>query len=142
MNKFTGVKLALINTSQVVGILRDNNPEIPFPDMWDVTGGTRENNESPVACAFREAREELNLALKEDAIIWCREYEHQGESSPGGYFMVACVTDEHLSKVKLGNEGQCFKLHDMNDFIKLQNVVPFVRERFMDYINEEKNNTI
>jgi len=142
MNKFTGVKLALINNSQVVGILRDNNPEIAFPDMWDVTGGTRENNESPVACAFREAREELNLTLKEDAIIWRREYEHQGESSPGGYFMVACVTDEQLSKMKLGNEGQCFKLHDMNDFIKLQNVVPFVRERFIDYINEEKNSTV
>lgn len=56
--------------------------------------------------------------------------------------MVACVTDEQLSKMKLGNEGQCFKLHDINDFIKLQNVVPFVRERFMDYINEEKNNTV
>ncbi len=56
--------------------------------------------------------------------------------------MVACVTDEQLSKVKLGNEGQCFKLHDINAFIKLQNVVPFVRERFMDYINEEKNNTV
>lgn len=140
MNKFTGVKLALINASQIVGILRDNKPDIPFPDMWDVTGGTRENNESPVACAFREAKEELNLDLKEDTIIWRREYEHLGDSSPGGYFMVARITDEQLSKVRLGNEGQCFKLHGMNDFIKLKNVVPFVMTRFLDYINNRKNN--
>ncbi|WP_145568003.1 NUDIX domain-containing protein [Yersinia mollaretii] len=142
MNRFTGTKLALINTSQIVGILRDNNPEISFPDMWDVTGGTRENNESPVECAFREAKEELSLDLKEDSIIWCREYEHLGKSSPGGYFMVACVTDEQLSKVRLGNEGQYFKLHDMNDFIKLRNIVPFVRERLMDYINDRINNAV
>ncbi|MGP3004500.1 NUDIX domain-containing protein [Serratia bockelmannii] len=142
MNKFTGVKLALINNSQVVGILRDNNPEISFPDMWDVTGGTRENNESPVACAFREAKEELDLDLHENSIIWCREYEHLGKSSPGGYFMVAYVTDEKLSKMKLGNEGQHFKLHDINDFVKLQNIVPFVRERLMDYINDKKNNMV
>lgn len=136
MKKFTGVKLALINTSQVVGILRDNNPDISFPNMWDVTGGERDNNELPVACAFREANEELNLVLKEDAIIWCREYDHLGESSPGGYFMVACVTDKQLSEIRLGNEGQCFKLHDMDDFIKLQNVVPFVKERLVDYMRE------
>lgn len=103
--------------------------------MWDVTGGTRENNEFPVVCAFREAKEELNLDLKEDSIIWCREYEHLGESSPGGYFMVACITDEQLSKIRLGNEGQFFKLHDINDFIKLENIVPFVRERITDYMH-------
>jgi len=142
MNKFTGVKLALINNSKLVGILRDNNPDISFPDMWDVAGGMRENNESPISCAFREAKEELNLFLKADSIIWCREYEHKGESSPGGYFMVACVMDDQLRTVRLGNEGQCFKLHDMNDFIRLQNIAPFVRERLIDYINEMENNTV
>ncbi|MGP2522382.1 NUDIX domain-containing protein [Pantoea ananatis] len=135
MNKFTGVKLALINDSKIVGILRDKNSAISFPDMWDVTGGTRENNESPVECAFREAKEELNLVLEEDSIIWCREYNHRGENSPGGFFMVAYISDEQLNKMTLGNEGQCFKLHNIIDFIELKNIIPFVRERLKDYIN-------
>lgn len=51
--------------------------------------------------------------------------------------MVVYITDEQLSKLKLGSEGQYFKLHDMNDFVELNDVVPFVKKRFSDYLNED-----
>ncbi|PWJ74565.1 UNVERIFIED_ORG: hypothetical protein C7430_11587 [Pantoea agglomerans] len=51
---FSGCKLALLYNYQVLVIRRDNDPSILFSGMLDVTGGTREGNESPSECAFRE----------------------------------------------------------------------------------------
>lgn len=39
MSDFSGVKLALVYGSKVVGILRENSPNIMFSNCWDVAGG-------------------------------------------------------------------------------------------------------
>ena len=43
---FQGVKVALINNGKVLTILRDNLPNIPYPNTWDLAGGGRENGYS------------------------------------------------------------------------------------------------
>ena len=48
---------------QILLLLRDNDPEIPFPNTWDLPGGHIEPNESPEACIKREMREEMDLDL-------------------------------------------------------------------------------
>ena len=42
---FQGVKVALINNGKVLTILRDNKPNIPYPNMWDLAGGGREKED-------------------------------------------------------------------------------------------------
>ncbi|SFN20178.1 8-oxo-dGTP diphosphatase [Izhakiella capsodis] len=128
--EFTGVKLALIYRDKIVVIRRDNNPNIPYPDMYDVTGGTREGNETPMECAFREAREELNLSLTSELVIWMKNYSDH----PQGYFMVCNIERYHVDSMRLGNEGQYISLMDLNNFLKSENVVPFVKARLNDYI--------
>lgn len=44
---------------EVLLILRDNKPEIPYPNTWDLPGGHVEGNESPSDCISREMGEEL-----------------------------------------------------------------------------------
>lgn len=40
-------------------LLRDDKPDIPYPNMWDLPGGHMEKGERPRECICREMREEL-----------------------------------------------------------------------------------
>jgi 8-oxo-dGTP diphosphatase len=45
--------------------LRDNKPDIPFPDHWDLIGGHVEDGETPEEALVREVKEELDIELPE-----------------------------------------------------------------------------
>jgi 8-oxo-dGTP diphosphatase len=53
--------------------LRDNKPDIPFPDHWDLIGGHVEEGETPEEALVREVKEELDIDLKEYAFY--KKYE-------------------------------------------------------------------
>jgi len=44
--------------------LRDDKPEIPFPNHWDFFGGHLEEGETPEEALVREVKEELGVDLK------------------------------------------------------------------------------
>jgi 8-oxo-dGTP diphosphatase len=44
---------------EVLLLLRDDKPEIPYPNTWDLPGGHVEGSESPSECISREMGEEL-----------------------------------------------------------------------------------
>lgn len=57
-----GAGIILLNSKdEVLLILRDDKPEIPYPDMWDIPGGKIENKETPEEAVRREMDEELGL---------------------------------------------------------------------------------
>jgi 8-oxo-dGTP diphosphatase len=75
MKKPAGAGIILLNSrDQILLILRDNVPTIPYPNMWDLPGGHLEEGETPEHAIRREMGEELELPLGEITLF--KEYHH------------------------------------------------------------------
>jgi 8-oxo-dGTP diphosphatase len=61
------------NKGEFLLYLRDNKPDIPFPDHWDLIGGHIEEGETPEDALVREVKEELDIDLKE--YVFYKKYE-------------------------------------------------------------------
>jgi 8-oxo-dGTP diphosphatase len=80
------VALIIENPSkEVLLLLRDNKPEIAFPNHWSLVGGHVEEGETAEQAALRELSEEVSLDLK--ISLWKRyDYDY----APG------VVIDQHI----------------------------------------------
>ena len=62
--KRKGCSIIFVNGwSQILLLLRDDIPSIPYPNMWDIPGGHVEDGETPEECIVREMKEEMNLKI-------------------------------------------------------------------------------
>lgn len=132
---FHGAKLAILVGDQIVTILRDDIPTIPWPNQWDLPGGGRENDETPVECAMRELEEELGLTLDPKRITWFRQVPSPPSSV---WFLVAEWPDFDASKVNFGDEGQCWKLVSIDWFLGHDRTIPHHKDRLKAYLKHRK----
>ena len=85
--------------------LRDDKPDIPFPNHWDLIGGHVETGETPAQALVREVREEIGIALTEWK--WFGRYEcFEGDAYPNVKFIYYAVIDAVAAELSLF-EGQC-----------------------------------
>ncbi len=108
-----GAGILLLNSNnEVLLLLRDDKPEIPFPNMWDIPGGKVEVNETPEVAIRREMDEELGL------------------NDLGKFKLFKIITSEKItdyifwkrldlipSKIDL-KEGQCIEYFDLEKIKK------------------------
>ena len=133
---FQGVKVALINNGKVLTVLRDNIPNIPYPNMWDLAGGGRENEESPYETMRREVLEELNIDIPESNVVWVKHYESVTKPGKKSVFMVADISDHQIESIKFGEEGQRYKMVSFQGFLDNKDVIEQLKHRFLDYLNK------
>ena len=78
--KRKGASIIFVNDKkQILLFLRDNLPNLPYPNMWDIPGGHVEKFESPEQCIIREMKEEINLILDDFELFSEIEFEDRIE---------------------------------------------------------------
>ncbi|MYZ43005.1 NUDIX hydrolase [Schauerella aestuarii] len=131
---FDGAKIALLCGAHVLTYLRDDKDGIPYRGMWDLAGGGREGDESPIACALRETREEFGLIVDPERVVWERLHAPLEAGGLGSYFFVARIEQEAVDAIKFGEEGQRWSLMPINAFLKEVNAVPHLKSRLAAYM--------
>lgn len=107
--KRKGCSIIFVNDKkQVLLFLRDNNPDIPFPNMWDVPGGHVEDTETPEQCIVREMKEEMGLELAGFRRFSVEEFDDRIE------YAFWKKTDIHIDEITL-TEGQRLKWFTENE---------------------------
>lgn len=135
MKDFSGVKIALVMSDEVLVILRDNNPALWSANMWDFPGGGREDNETPFDCIVREVHEELGITLHQKQILWQKTYPAMKDTQQTAYFMVANIKKDDVKNIVFGDEGQKWKFIKISDFYADPTVIEPLKDRFRDYMS-------
>ena len=134
LTDFQGCKIALFCGDKLLVILRDDKENIPWPNMWELSGGGREGDESPFECAAREVYEELGIHLNEDCLLWGKIYPSVIFEGKQSVFMVGQLRQEQFDNITFGDEGQAYKLMPIEEFLKSKQAVPQLQGRLRDYL--------
>lgn len=133
---FSGTKLALICGDQILTYLRDDFSRIPFPGHWDLPGGGREDQESPIECGLRETREEFSLVLPASRISAIRKYPPQSPAGLPTYFGLLRLHQTDVSSIQFGDEGQTWRMMTISEFIEHPKAVPHLQTRLHDLLSD------
>lgn len=98
--------------------LRDNKPEIPFPNHWDFFGGHLEEGETPEQALVREVKEELGIELPTWQFF--RRYE--------------CFSGDAYANVKYIYYAQIDRLAPELDLYEGQQLTAIGREERFNYV--------
>jgi len=78
--KRKGCSILFVNDlHRVLLFQRDDRPDIPFPNQWDVPGGHVEIGETPEECIVREMKEEMGLDLDGFRLFCVRNFKDRIE---------------------------------------------------------------
>jgi 8-oxo-dGTP diphosphatase len=114
--------------------LRDNKPGIPFPNHWDLIGGHVEEGETPEEALIREAKEELDIDLKE--YTFYKKYEClTGDAYENIKYIYTGKINIPLEEVTLleGERPQYFSSEEIPN-LKFANIIKSI---LIDYINSK-----
>jgi len=90
--------------NRLIIYLRDDKPDIPFPNHWDLVGGHVEDGETPEQALVRETKEEIGVELKQWRFF--RRYEcSAGDAYPNVKFIYHAGIDCLAAELPLF-EGQ------------------------------------
>lgn len=130
---FHGCKVALFVGERLLIILRDDKPDIPWPNLWDFPGGRREGEETPQETLIREVWEEVGLTLVSKDLIWKKGYPASFDPSYRVIFFVAKLPASAEAEVVFGNEGQGWKLVDVAEYLAMDRIIPNYPDRLRDW---------
>lgn len=126
---FGGAKIALLCAGKLLVYLRDEKDGIPWPGCWDLPGGGREGNETPLQCVLRETQEEFGILLSEAQIRWQRRYAGIAPGGPATWFMVGEITQAQIAAIRFGDEGQRWQMMPADAFIQHPQGIAHLRQR-------------
>lgn len=121
----------VIYQNKILLFLRDNKPEIVYPNTWSWIGGGQENGESLTETGLREIKEEIGVRPKNYTLLGVID---RGIDRQYGRFIAILDTEEY-TKVKKGNEGQKIAFFTWDEINNIE-ITPNMR-KFLDLNTSE-----
>lgn len=120
----------LVHNNKILLILRDDKPEIPEPNTWQLPGGGVEEGEDYFQAISRELQEEISIIPQ--------QLKYLGSAPGDTKVFFAFLSDEEILNIKLGNEGQKLEFFNLEDVFKinLTKKLQFYLSKFKDGIVE------
>jgi len=112
---------------KVLLLLRDNNTDIPHPNMWQSIGGHVDEGEDFDTAIRREIKEETNLEPKDIDYLGKLTFSEQEIA----VYLIHLRKDE-IRNLKLGNEGQKLELFSVEELDNLE-LTPFAKDFLTKY---------
>mgnify|MGYP000111580770 CR=1 FL=1 len=116
--------------------LRDDKPNIAFPNMYTFPGGVVEKDETPLNAAVRELEEETGYEIAVDNL---RQFEvityiSLNDKKPIQKLIFVCLYNNESEIVC--NEGQEMVFLTRNEIVEaLDSVVPDLRGKILDFFD-------
>ncbi len=98
--------------NHVLLILRDDSPDIPYPNMWDIPGGHIEDGETPIECIIREMKEEIGTDINSCSLFKVYNFMDRTE------YVFSIRMDLNTNKIIL-TEGQEIRWFSEAEICKL-----------------------
>ncbi|MEH6660020.1 MAG: NUDIX hydrolase [Parasphingorhabdus sp.] len=132
---FHGAKVAIFIDDHILVYRRDNKPDIPFPDMLDLPGGGRENDESGAECVARETFEEFGISIAPDRFEPVQSYPNWRGSGHVALFFICRLSPEILDDIIFGDEGQGWATMAVTEFLTSDQAVPHLQTQVRLFLN-------
>lgn len=126
---FVATKLVLTSGDDLLVLLRDDFDHIAFPAHWDLPGGGREGTETARDCALRELHEEFGLTLDPDRLESRCAFPAPTAEGRAAIFFTGRLTQQDIDAVKFGDEGQCWRMMPVAEYLTHPRAVPHFRGR-------------
>lgn len=135
MQNFHGAKVLLTSEGRLLTCLRENIPTIPFPHHWDLPGGGREGDETPVCCVLRELFEEFGLCLAPQRLLG-RAYPALQVRGMASWFFRGTITPAEIAAIRFGDEGECWSMMPIAEYLAHPKAVPHFKARIRDALGD------
>ena len=118
----SGSKGLVVYNKKVLLYLRDNKPNIPYPNFWDMPGGGKDKGETYKQAALREIEEEFGITPNSFHFIGYEIY-----SGRKAYRFVAFIDNKDYKKISLGKEGQNYRFFSIEEALA-KKLIPGLKE--------------
>jgi 8-oxo-dGTP diphosphatase len=109
----------LTNVERILLYLRDDRPDIPYPNYWALLGGNIEEGESPEVALERELREEIGCSAHNLAFIGTLEILPNPMGVDETVYVFQGNIGRRLEEMKL-TEGQRLAYFTPAEFLTLR----------------------
>jgi len=130
---FVGAKGATFIGDRLLIILRDDRPDIPFPDHWDFPGGGREAGETGLETFGRELREEVGLDLADAEVLSEKYLPSMTAPKDMAWFFVVRFPEGYENRIVFGPEGQSWDLATPEAFLAKSKIAGRLAERLRQW---------
>lgn len=134
LRAFGGAKIMLHCDGALVTYLRDDTPRIRFPALWDLPGGGAEGDETPIACALRETREEFGLTIDPASLSSARSYPCWSGKGLDNWFFAAPIARADIQSIVFGDEGQYWRMMPISRYLEHPKAISHLQNQIRDVL--------